>query len=663
MKLAKKFGWYWNRLSCMSAGEIGYRTWVAIHANAQRFGFFTAKKVPPPDLSKASKSWMKNVTGIDANPYIRSADSILEGKLEIFSIESKNPDSSPQWNRDPLTGKKVPLEFGKTINYRDIDKVGDIKFLWEPNRHLQLVTLAQAYRLSGESRYLDGLALQLNSWFDQCPYLMGPNWASSLELGIRLINWSFIWHLIGGIDSPLFVSGEGNKFLDRWLTSIYQHAHFIHGHFSRFSSANNHLIGEAAGLFVATTTWPFWKDFVKWQSVAEKVLEREALLQNAPDGVNREQAVSYQQFVLDFLLITALTGRANGIEFSKDLWNRIESMLEFLSSIMDFGGHIPMIGDSDDGYVVRLSQEDKFCPYKSLLATGAVVFGRADFKFKAGGLDDKTRWLLGSTAEQEYTSIKESKANIPVRRVFPDGGYYILGSDFETDDEIRLVVDAGPLGYQSIAAHGHADALAFTLSAGGKEILIDTGTYTYYTDTEWRDYFRGTSAHNTARVDGNDQAVMGGNFVWTRKVNGRCEEIDLGNDVDHFVGAHDGYTRLRDPVIHRREIFLYKKNKKVVVIDTFECKGFHEVEQYWHFSEKCKVDVEGSLVIAADDRVSVRMRLDNDVEVNAHSGNSSTRAGWLSRRFYVKIPTTTVFSRKKIQGRATLVTEIFCHFK
>ena len=72
------------------------------------------------------------------------------------------------------------------------------------------------------------------------------------------------------------------------------------------------------------------------------------MLQNAPDGVNREQAISYQQFVLDFLLLAGLAGRARGGDFPMEYWERLESMLEFVASVMDVGGNVPMIGDADD---------------------------------------------------------------------------------------------------------------------------------------------------------------------------------------------------------------------------------------------------------------------------------------------------------------------------
>ena len=93
----------------------------------------------------------------------------------------------------------------------------------------------------------------------------------------------------------------------------------------------------------------------------------------------------------------------------------------------------------------------------------------------------------------------------------------MLGSRFGTRDELRIVADAGPLGYLSIAAHGHADALAFTLSAHGQELLIDPGTYAYHTEREWRDWFRGTAAHNTVTLDDENQSVIGGNFMWLQR--------------------------------------------------------------------------------------------------------------------------------------------------
>ena len=653
--------WYWLRLRQMSLPEIIFRLRKAAKMQAQRKGFFLVNQIPKPDLSFSGISSKVNVTIPDKDIYIRSANKIVSGDHDIFALKNTELGPVPQWNRDPLTGKNAPISFGKLLDYRDATVVGDIKYLWEPNRHLHLVVLAQAYHLTGDDRYIDSLEKQLNSWFEQCPYPLGPNWSSSLEVGIRLINWCDVWHLCGGADSPLFKGDRGKIFLDNWLTSIFQHAHFIQDHFSRYSSANNHLIGEAAGLFIATITWPYWRDFKNWQCTAYEILVHEALMQNTKAGVNREQAISYQQFVLDFLIIAALVGRANNVEFPDVYWERIERMLEYLASIMDVGNNVPMIGDADDGYVVRLSQEPEFCPYRSLLATGSVLFSRVDFKDKAGGFDDKSLWLLGNTGKKEFDAIEVHTTNLPVHREFLSGGYYILGTDFETEKEIRLVVDAGPLGYQSIAAHGHADALAFTLSISGREMLVDPGTYSYHTKKEWRNYFRGTSAHNTVRVDGENQSVIGGNFMWIHKADAKCEVWEPGVDVDRFVGQHDGYVRLPDSVTHRRDICFYKQERKIVITDMLICQGSHLVERFWHFSEQCNVTLSGSTVLANNGGICVKMViLGGDAGISIRCGEINPPGGWVSRSFDVKVPTSTVVACSKIQGNTTLVTEIIC---
>jgi hypothetical protein len=561
--------------------------------------------------------------------------------------------SPPRWNRDPKTGIEAPLAFGKLLDYRDADRVGDIKYLWEPNRHLHLVTLAQAWSLTNNPKYLDALREHLDSWFVACPFPMGANWASSLEVGIRLVSWSLAWQLIGR--QALDASPE---FRDRWLASIWQHASFVRGWFSLHSSANNHLMGEACGLYLAALTWPHWKASAEWRASAKAILEREALEQNGPDGVNREQAVSYQQFVLDMMLLPLLAGRAAGEHFSPAYTSRMEAMLDFLASIMDCRGNVPMFGDADDGYLVRLCSFKKFNPYRSLLATGALLFRRCDFRHKAGRLDDKTRWLLGEPADDQWAALDRPQTRLPPRQQFAEGGYYVLGAEFETPKEIRIVADAGPLGYKSIAAHGHADALSFTLSAAGRELLVDPGTYAYHTQQRWRNYFRGTAAHNTLRIDGLDQSEPGGNFMWLRKARAGCSLWLSSAQKDTFEGWHDGYMRLPDPVKHRRLIELDKLARRVLVEDTLEMEEAHDVELFFHFSEHCQVVRDEGGYVASHGSISIQLSLPPDGEAQLYAGSVSPIAGWISRSFDRRVPTPTLVWRARIVGKALLRTEI-----
>jgi hypothetical protein len=669
----QSLSWYKNRLSRMSAREIGHRIHRVLRTRAEGLGLFSAT-CPPERLSDADPTpWFKGVAALQAQRYASAADAVLDGRTPIFALQPQPFEGgwrsgreetscgrdrnrpSFGWNRDPLSGIDAPLSFGKLIDYRDERLVGNIKYLWEPNRHLELVTLGQAYALTDDPRYLKGIAARIDSWLEQCPYPEGVNWASALEAGIRLINWSLTWHLIGQHNSPLFSDEKGAARLQHWLDSIYQHAHFIRHYYSRHSSANNHLIGEAAGVFVAGCTWPYWLELERWADEAMSTLIEAAHIQTHSDGVNREQAVAYQQFVLDFFVLSGLAGRARGKEFPAEYWGNVERMIEFIQAIMDAGGNLAMFGDADDGFVVRLSQESDFCPFRSLLATGAILLNRADFAAKAGSLDDKTRFLLGA---DEWGAVAEQTADAPApRRSFPEGGYYILGRDLDTEREIRLIADAGPLGYLSIAAHGHADALSIVLSVAGREILIDPGTYAYHTKPAWRRYFRGTGAHNTVRVDGQDQSVQGGNFMWLRHARAECLEFAHDGPQARFRGRHDGYMRLADPVLHEREIL--QRGNLVEINDQLDCKARHVVERCWHFSEHCRVHLDGDTVIAEHGPVRVRLRAAEKVDnINRLRGSQDPPGGWVSRRFDVKVPSDSIYFCNNIEGKSNLRTVI-----
>ena len=589
-----------------------------------------------------------------------AAERVIAGHHTLFDLDDFDLGDPPQWNRDPFTQRVTAPRRASTIDYRDERVVGNIKYLWEVNRHLHLPTLAQAYALTGDARYALAIQRHVDSWIEQCPVGRGANWVSALELAIRLINWSITWQLIGGARAKLFADATGEEFRERWLRSIYEHARMVTNNLSRFSSANNHLIGEAAGVYVAASTWPLWPKMRAWGDRCREILEEQCQLQNAPDGGNREQAFGYQTFVLDFLLLAGLAARARGEDFSPLYWRRLEVMIDFLASMTDNAGRLPMLGDADDGYVVGLAHEPGFSSHGSLLATGAVLFERPDLAAKAGVLDGKTVTLLGVQAMRRFAYLRgRARSGFRTQRQFSESGYYLLGTDFDTPDEVRLLVDAGPLGYLSIAAHGHADALAFLLSIGAHEILVDAGTYAYHTDPKWRRYFRSTRAHNTVSIDGQDQSLQAGNFMWTEHAAARCIEFEGGGELQRFIGEHNGYARLADPVVHRREITFDAARQLIEVTDMLRCEGEHRAQRAWHFAEDCQVETDGTGLRITSGGVRVSMEpLEALAGVEIHRGGNAQQGGWVSRRFGRKSPSATVVWESRVAGDTVLRTRI-----
>jgi len=646
--MAAGLAWKLNRLRTMTPVEVGWRARNSAAALLERLGLGLAPDAGPGS-GACGAPWAEPLPkDFDASHYTATAERILAGRWDVLSLQDCVLGFPPRWSRDPKTGHQAPAAFGKSIDYRDARLVGDIKHLWEINRHLELVTLAQAWHLSGEPRYAAGALRFLDSWLEQCPYPRGPQWTSALEAAVRLMNWAVAWALLGEAAAPL---------RERWAASVYRHCHFIAHNLSRHSSANNHLFGELTGLFVAALAWPRWPESRRWRELARAELEAQGLAQNGADGVNREQAFWYHHEVADMMLLALLFGRANGVAFSGSYARRLEGMLEFIAAVMDAGGHVPMVGDADDAVMVRFSRQPGFNLYRSLLATGAVLFDRGDFKAAAGGFCDKSRWLLGDASAALYDAVPPAPPR-PPRIAFAEGGYYLLGADYGTPREVKALVDAGPLGYLSIAAHAHADALALTLSVGGREVLVDPGTYAYHGERRWREYFRGTAAHNTLRVDGADQSVPGGPFLWLEHARARCERFDAGVDRDVFEGAHDGYRRLADPVLHRRRVEFDKRASELLVRDTLECAREHELELHWHLAEDCDARAEGHAVevVCAGERL--RMECPRQLAPpRIVVGREHPPLGWVSRALGVKVPAPTIVCQGRM-GAGSLETRI-----
>ena len=647
----ERLAWLLNRLRCMTVGEVGYRMQQAAVGRIERRGMgrWTA-----PALASANtglpRAAMPPLLPGEVDAILADAARIRAGDVVLFADCRFHVGAQPEWNRDPASGVLGPSVFAGDIRITDRAVVGDIKHVWELNRHLHLVRLAQAWQVSGDDAWLDALRAQMSGWLEQCPPMTGPNWTSSLEMGIRLINWSLLWQLAGGADGPLFAGEAGQALRRAWLDSIYAHCQSVARHLSRHSSANNHLIGELAGLYVATTAWPCWDQSARWREQAARELEDQALAQFSSDGVNREQAFSYHVFSSEFLFVAALAGQSAGRPFSSRYWAALERALHFLHAVTDVGGHVPMVGDADDGIVWRLDPDNNDRA-ALLLALGSALAGERTPRSASA------RWLLNAFPGQHPRSMKQVEAG---GWSFPDGGYLLFGSDFGAAREIKGLLDCGPLGYLGIAAHGHADALSLTLSVAGEECLVDPGTYSYWQDQKWRDYFRGTSAHNTVRVDGVDQSVSGGRFMWMRKARSHVERMPQSPGQFDFRGTHNGYMRLADPARHIREVKFDDSAGTLVVTDRVAAKGAHKVEQFWHFAPGLALTRNAGGVQVRGKAFQLQLDVKGEgATVELVRGQEDPPLGWYSRSYESKqacdvVKITTEASGATLECRFTI---------
>jgi hypothetical protein len=664
----QRLEWYVRRLRGMSAGEIAWRLRSHLRDTADRVRVGLGRVPRPRSLAEAvaaapgfavsdlpvgawreaqgqERAWREALTA--------RADQAVAHRLSFFDLVDHPLGDPIDWNRDHSSGKAAPMGFAAAIDYRDFAVTGDCKLVWEPSRHQHLVVLGRAYRATGDPRYARAVALQLESWLDQSPFGRGMNWRSPLELAIRLINWVWALGLI-----------EGSGALDGALRERVVHAAWLHlwdvaRKFSRGSSANNHVIGEAAGVFIGASFFEGFAESAEWRRESASILEQQCLAQTHEDGGNKEQAFAYHLFVLEFLLLAGRVARLKDHAFSPAYWSALERMLEFAGALTEGGDEPPAFGDADDGYVLDLG--DPRAP-QALLSSGALLFERPDLKRWSGGFRQSSAWLFGAGARERFAALPEPPPAPLASRAFPDTGYYLLQTGTPSaSDRISVLFDCGELGFGTIAAHGHADALSLTLRAFGTDVMVDPGTYDYFTHADWRRYFRGTAAHNTVEIDDTDQSEMLGLFLWGARARARCIRFQPDAGGGEVTGEHDGYERgLEDPVSHRRTVRLEGGARVVTVVDEIHTDGFHHAAVRFHLAEHCRVAArdENRIEIQVADRGVVVLEMDSRLVVEALVGSTSPIAGWVSRGYHRKTAATTLVGRAECAGKTVFVCRI-----
>lgn len=656
--------WYVRRARTMSAAELLWRARSALRDAGDHvripLGLVPAgtavrdgDAAPAWPLTDVRAGEWRTARGREArwrDHLLERAARAIDHRASFFELEDHQLGSPIRWNFDYVRDQPTPMGVACGIDYRDYRVTGDCKVVWEPSRHHQLVVLGRAYRASGDESYAEEVAAQIDSWIEQCPFGRGMQWRSPLELAIRAINWTWADDLVRG--SAAF----GGKRRGRFLESLHLHLWDIARKFSQGSSANNHIIGEAAGVFVAACCYPELASATRWRRDSAAILEREILSQTYADGGSREQAFGYHGFVLQFLLAAAVVGRRAGLEFSPAFRSRLERMLEFACAMVE-GGPAPMFGDADDGYVLDLGAAPG--DIRDELAIGAALFGRADFKAVAAGHEEPVRWLLGKDGLERFDALVPTGRRSLRSRAFPESGYYLLqAGEAGSADAISVLFDCGELGFTEIAAHGHADALGVAVRAGGEDLLVDPGTYDYFTYPEWRGYFRSTRAHNTVAIDGEDQSVMLGPFLWGARASARCTGWEQSNGQTIVAGEHDGYARLADPVIHRRRLSL-DGTGRLTIADQLLASAGHDVALYFHAAERCSVaQTADNVFTLRGDRVEATLVVDPALSVTMLRASETPPAGWVSRRYHRKSPSTTLVAAGRVHGAVSFVCTV-----
>jgi hypothetical protein len=451
-----------------------------------------------------------------ADESVEAQDDLLAHRFDLLGSGPTDLGPEIDWLRDFKSGRRWPLRQASLIrpDYRD---GSDIKVPWELSRCQHLPLLA----VSGHS---GEVGAQIRSWIAANPVELGPNWASTMDVGIRAANWV----------AALALCPEEPWFHDA-LGSLLQHGRFIRAHLEWSEARGNHYLSNVVGLLPVAALFSESDEGRAWAAWATRELVAEMEHQVRPDGVAHEASTAYHRLVTE-LFVCGTQAADSLVPGAIPDWyrERLELMLGFVRDYTRPDGLAPQIGDADDG---------RFLPL-------------GDY-----GADPRDHRHLFAQAGKAFEPATGSSA-------YPDGGFIVL-----RDSDLYAIVHCGDIGRYGRGGHGHNDQLSFELATAEGPLVVDPGTYVYTPDPAERNLFRSTAYHATLRIGAGEQNELETADLFSMEDRTRAEA--LHRDATSFEGRHHGFPG----ATHTRRIELAERG--LAITDTVTSEIAQELE--WTF--------------------------------------------------------------------------------
>ena len=335
-----------------------------------------------------------------------SADAVSRGRFDLLGYRQLSFGDPLDWHLDPTSGRRVPLKYWSPLRGVEEPEVGDCKVVWELNRHQWLVGLAQAYVLTADDAYASRLVDHIREWMRANPRGVGVNWASSLEVALRLISWCWALSLVRQSKA---LSAE---FFLEALRGVAAHGSQVERYLSYYFSPNTHLTGEALGLFYAGIVFPGLRHAERWRALGTRILIEQLERQVTADGVYFEQSTCYQRYTVEIYLHFLILAARNAIAVPRVVHERVQRMLDFLLAVRRPDGTMPQIGDADGGWLLPLASRMPD-DLRGIFSTAASVFGRSDYAWAGGGPAPETVWLLGRAGLERLETLAPAPPTAP----------------------------------------------------------------------------------------------------------------------------------------------------------------------------------------------------------------------------------------------------------
>ncbi len=488
------------------------------------------------------------------------------------------------WYADPVSGERFPR--GVPLAEWNLDRMrpgrADVKLPWELARCQHWPLLGQAYRLSGDAGFALEIVRELRDFMEANPIGTAVNWACTMDVGLRAVNWAI------GLDLIRTCARVETAFWRDAYRALFDHGTFIERHLENtYEVTSNHFLSNVVGLFFLSAVFDDLPRGRLWDGQCRAWLAQEMATQVLPDGADFESSVPYHRLVTELFLAASRLADYTGAPLPPHMRDRLRAMIDFLSAVQRPDGLMPQVGDADDGRVHILSGFDAPRPQdgRHLFGPAGCLLGRSESIAEGGA------WAPWEIAWWGFDPPDVRPTEAAFRdgcRHFPHAGLTVMrrGRDY-------LLVTNGIVGTAGFGNHKHNDLLGFEYHVNGAPVLVDPGSYVYTSDPDARNLFRSTAWHNTLCVDGLEQNELRAEWLFRMFEQAAPEHIEVGQDdgAYRYRGRHHGYARAADPVVHERAFTLARQSAVLEIQDVLLGQGTHRLRWHFHFAPGVDVSV------------------------------------------------------------------------
>ena len=555
--------------------------------------------------------------------YYKNAGTVAYLRKECVPFSEKRDSKADSILQNIFTfytqTDKVPRDSNGHLDWKYHGPADDIEWAWALNRHYYFNDLLDAYFKSGNTEYSKKIDIDLRDWIiSSLPY---PGVKSStelwrgLEVSFRVKAWAQIFY---GLINCSELSPATRLLI---LSSIPEHAHYL----KNFHSQGNWLTMEMSGLATAAGAWPEFKNSPSWMAYAKETMTESLKKQVYPDGVQTELTSHYHQVALNNFSLFMRVCKEAKVPLPELYQTDIEKMWNYIAYTMRPDGYGLLNNDADLDY-----NRDK-------IITAASEYGRKD-------------WLyIASNGEKGIRPKGQPSV------FFPWAGHLVMRSGFQPNAQWAFF-DMGPWG----TGHQHNDKLHLSISAYGRDLLVDAGRFAYRGDVakKFGEYARGSFGHNVILIDGKGQEP--GPELNTQPISNA--HFKISDKFDYAWSSFDRFKNLEGESQHTRSIF-YVRGKFWVVVDHIKTDRPRKIEALWHWHPDCNVSVQNENIVSTQNEhgnLEIIPVGSTPWSVSLVKGQEKPQIqGWYSKEYNEFEPNTASIYSTQIKNTTTFVWVLY----